>query len=516
MSRGGAQSRRATFAPPCVAEFFTKLAENIQRRTVAPSSTNEDVSSDFPSIAESGDTMIDQPNQQGTTSILIASAALSAVLLATRTVSAQAPPAETPPAPPPAAAPPATPPPAEPVPAAAPVAAAAPEPTPPADPPAVVAPGTAPPVPALPEEEKKPETFTITTGFGVRFGMQMQDLRRPKQMDMLSVDEMYVEPRFSGKVLSFVGWTANFAVDGRTATTAVGRAGAADTPPPAGAPVIFEVRAMDLIAQLDFMDEFHLWGGRMLTPSDRTNFSGPWFISPWDYPGVYNVTAPAGSGLGGFAYVGPRGTEEIGREVGAVAWGDIGKGKFKYYAGILDLDDVPTNTPLYTGRLAYAFIGSEPGFYGSSTYYGAQNILALGAAAQYQKRFVFAGTSDDVFEFNADLLAEFKIGGTISAEGAVYLVDSGDSAGVMPFDTAFFGVLSYLTEDPIGPGRIQPLFRYQAAMNDDGGPDMSIIEGYVNYVMKDYFAKLALGFQHTDLDNGIEGNAVQFGFQIQQ
>jgi hypothetical protein len=45
---------------------------------------------------------------------------------------------------------------------------------------------------------------------------------------------------------------------------------------------------------------------------------------------------------------------------------------------------------------------------------------------------------------------------------------------------------------------------------------MSIIEGQVNYVMKDYFAKLHLGFQHTDMDNGIEGNAVQFGFQIQQ
>jgi hypothetical protein len=56
-------------------------------------------------------------------------------------------------------------------------------------------------------------------------------------------------------------------------------------------------------------------------------------------------------------------------------------------------------------------------------------------------------------------------------------------------------------------------------MNDDSGPpvgDMSIFEGYVNYVMKDYFAKLALGFHHTDMDNGVEGNAVQFGFQIQQ
>ena len=100
----------------------------------------------------------------------------------------------------------------------------------------------------------------------------------------------------------------------------------------------------------------------MLTPSDRSNFSGPWFMPAWDYPGVYNVPGANGA----FAYVGPRGTEEVGREVGTVVWGDINKGKFKYYAGIMDLDNAPTNTPLYPGRLQYAFLGSEPGFYGAA------------------------------------------------------------------------------------------------------------------------------------------------------
>ena len=396
----------------------------------------------------------------------------------------------------------------------------------------MTAPGTAAPVPGAPPpvEEAKPEVFTITTGFGVRFGLQFQNLRdEPDKIGQPLVDEIYVEPRFSGKVLDFVGWTANFAVFGQTATTAVGRTGAADTPPPAGAPVIFEMRAMDLIAQLDFMDEFHLWGGRMLTPTDRTNFSGPWFISPWDYPGVYSVPGPTG----GFVYVGPRGTEEIGREVGTVAWGDIMKGKFKYYLGVMDLDDQPRNTPLYTARVQGAIIGSEPGFYGSSTYYGAQNILAVGLAAQYQKRFVFLpGVQDNLVGFNADILAEFNVGesGTATIEGAYYMADSGDIdadagdvGGVMPYDNAFFVVASYLLPQ-MGPGKIQPLFRYQAAMNDDEGivqNDLSIIDAQVNYVMKDYFAKLSLGFTHTDLgDNAagdaITGNAVQFGFQIQQ
>ena len=350
----------------------------------------------------------------------------------------------------------------------------------------------------------------------------------------MSADEVYAEPRFSGQVLGFVGWTANLAVLGSTPATAVND----PLPPPEGPPILFEARAMDLIAQLDFMDELHLWGGRMLTPSDRSNFSGPWFMSPWDYPGVYSVPGQ------GFAYIGPRGTEEIGREVGVVAWGDINKGKFKYYAGVMDLDNLPTNTPLYTGRLAYAIIGDEPGFYGSSTYYGAKDMLVIGAAAQFQQRFVFAGASDDLFGFNADLLAEFNVGdaGTITAEGAYYMMDSGDSAGVMPYDTAFFGVLSYLTP-AIGPGKIQPLVRYQRSMGGvnvanpttglltDEAPDKWIAEAQVSYVMKDYFAKLSLGFQHTEFEapdlpagtpagtpepSPIYGNAIQFGFQIQQ
>lgn len=386
------------------------------------------------------------------------------------------------------------------------------QPPPAAPVPEAVAPTSVLPPPEPTPEEPKPAPFTITTGVGLRFGMQLQNLREPKKLGTLSVDEIYAEPRFSGKVLDFVGWTVNLAVFGNTPSSVTNGPPA----PPAGPPVVFEARALDLVAQLDFVDEFHIWGGRMLTPSDRSNFSGPWFMPAWDYPGVYNVPGANGA----FAYVGPRGTEEVGREVGTVVWGDINKGKFKYYAGIMDLDNAPTNTPLYTGRLQYAFLGSEPGFYGSSTYYGAQDIVALGVAAQYQKRYTIGALTDDVFQFNADLLAEFNIGdsGTLGIEGAYYHSDSGESSppvGVMPFDDAWFVLASYLFP-ATGPGKIQPLFRYQGVSNNDGGPKMSIIEGYVNYVMKDYFAKLSLGFQHTDMDFDRVGNAVQFGFQIQQ
>src|SRR5262249_55399594 len=150
---------------------------------------------------------------------------------------------------------------------------------------------------------------------------------------------------------------------------------------------------------------------------------------------------------------------EIGREVGTTVWGDIGKGKLKYYLGVMDLDgnlgdaNAGVQNPLLSARLQYAFVGSEPGFYGSSTYYGSQDVFAIGAAFQQQSDHTVYATSidpmtmlpvvtpvvDNLVEFNADALAEFSLGeggksGVISGEAAYYHFE-GDT---MPMDDAFF------------------------------------------------------------------------------
>jgi len=411
------------------------------------------------------------------------------------------PPGEAPVAPAPVA-------PAVPPPAAAPVEPA-PAPMPP--PPAAAAPAEPPPLPApapVPEpaaEEKAPDPFKVTVGAGFRGALRMQDTQNPDEMDDLWVDEANLELRTSGKVTDIVGWTGNLTVSGRTTDTVVGAAG-----PGPGAPVRFEARALDLIAQLDIVDEFHIWLGRMLTPSDRSNFSGPWFMSPWNYPGSYFASGVIGS------YVGPRGTEEVGREVGTTIWGNDKSGKFKYYAAALDLDN-PELTPLFSGRLGYAIIGSEPGFYGSSTYYGSQDILAIGVAGQYQKRSMLDNdmtdldeSEEELSEFNADLLAEFtaKDVGTFTGELAYYHFDG----PVFPVDDAYFALVSYLTPEPIGVGKIQALARIQQTME----PDLTSLDFVLSYLMKDYFAKLSLSYTHFELEDDATANLLQLGFQVQQ
>jgi hypothetical protein len=333
------------------------------------------------------------------------------------------------------------------------------------------------------------------------------------------LDELNAELRFSGKVTDIIGWTANLTVDGRTRAMA------------AGGPIAFQAQALDLIGQLDLMDEFHVWMGRMLTPTDRSNFSGSWFMAPWNYSGVLDT------------YYGPRGTEEVGRETGVTVWGDIEKGKFKYYAMMGDLDSnfgndsYASQSPLWALRAQYAFIGAEPGFYGSSTYYGGQDIVALGAAFQYQKDFQLGSssagnTADNLTGFNADILAEFKTGaGTPGIEAAFYHQTGDTTVGGM--DNLFYVVPGFTTDEVLpAKGKLNATVRYQMVMAGKDTPAERkawAIEPSLAYLFKDYFAKLQLTYTYMKttfedeeaalaamLPGDNKAQFIQLGFQIQQ
>ncbi|HMJ52347.1 MAG TPA: hypothetical protein VK540_09730 [Polyangiaceae bacterium] len=398
-----------------------------------------------------------------------------------------------------------TPPPAEPNPKGA-AEATPPSSAPPASTalPVVASPDVAPnvvvpppiPVPAPVPPAAKIEP-AITMNFGVRVGARLQSPTDPEKLDHLGLDTLYLEPRFSARVIEKVGFQANFNVG---------------VPPGAGLAAPGAVGIMDLIAQFDFDDLLHLWAGRLLVPSDRSNFSGPFFMSAWNYPGFYVAGAP----------LGPK-TGPTGRDNGAVVWGDAMKGKFKYYAGAFGLDQ--PGKPYYTARLNLAIIGSEPGFYHSSTYYGSQDIVAIGAGLQYQQDGSVkpdgTGPKDTVTGM-ADVLAEFKVGeGVITGEVQYYQFTEGYSfATVGPMNTpvgapkqAFYALVSYLTP-PVGPGKIQPLVRVQRTLD---GPGWTILDAFVSYVVKDYDLRVALGYQRTDLGEGTPvGNAIQLGVQLQK
>ena len=135
-------------------------------------------------------------------------------------------------------------------------------------------------------------------------------------------------------------------------------------------------RIMDAIISFDPMDEFHIWAGRLLVPVDRANASGPFFMIPWNYPGLPDRGQPT---IVAAPMEGP-----YGRNNGAVIWGDISGGKLTYLAGVFDNLDRATS-PLFSGRVRLALWDPEPGFWGNASYFGDKDLLSIGVGGQFQK-----------------------------------------------------------------------------------------------------------------------------------
>ena len=350
--------------------------------------------------------------------------------------------------------------------------------------------------PAAEDASKKP----ISVGAWGRVGLRLQG-PQPKQMKHLTLNETTLELHFDGNATNEIGLTGN--VIGQISPTDQNGT----------------VELLDVIARFDIDDAFHVWGGRMLVPSDRANFSGAWFAAPWYYPGTF---VPG-------QYLGPRAQGPNGRNDGVTVWGQAEGGLFKYYVSAFDLHD-GVSKPWWTGRLNLSLINPEPGYYHSSTYYGGKDLLAIGVALAMKKdgstsTMTPAPTaanpmpapitlSDDALGFNADILFEknFQEGGVLDLEGAFYLYE-GDYD---PYKHSYLLVASWMTADKVGPGKIQPLVRFQQGkQRGPGGDTDTSLEIQLGYPIAEYGARLALGYQYTKFGAvDVKGNAIFLGAQI--
>jgi hypothetical protein len=336
---------------------------------------------------------------------------------------------------------------------------------------------------APPEPEAvDPRAAPITLHAWMHMSNRAQNFSAPQKLNRFS-QENEIDLLLSAPVFSVISLTADLAgTYGPTSATDGSLAG--------------DFAVLDLIAKFDFDPLFHVWAGRMLVPSDRSNFSGFWFAAPFYYPGRFNLFATP---------VGPR-TGPFGRNDGVTVWGELGGGLLKYYGGVYDL--FTNNNPLLSGRVNLALLNPEPGYYHSSTYYGGKDIVALALGAQYQRG---KGAEPNYGEFNADLLFEknFFAAGVVDLEGAVYKYDGSDT------DYSYFVLASYMLPGKQGPGTFQPLIRLQQAKRVTGGDAWTMVDLQIAYVLDNYFARLALGYQYTQIDD-MRGNALFLGIQLQK
>jgi len=342
-------------------------------------------------------------------------------------------------------------------------------------------------------------------GVWMRTGFALQNGSNPKKLDGIGMGGE-VEVHFSNTMRKGMSWTANFAASYGSPD------GASYLPTTGGASITGPLTVMDAIAQYEPDAAFNIWVGRMLVASDRSNFSGPYFMGPWIYP---LFLGPQGDFGAAFAVVGPK-EGPYGRSDGATIWGAFGGGKFKYYAGAYDLFDNAAQKPLLSGRLALSLLDPEPGYYGSSTYLG-KDILSIGVGGQYKKNAentVKPGETGlrDYGMVLADILFEKKIGdGALDLEGAFYkYVGDGERN-----DFSYMGLGSYLIS------KFQPLVRVQQAKQksiEDGGSGntVTMIDGQIGYYLDGYSTRMALGFAHSSDGGDRQTNSIFAGLQLQK
>ena len=274
------------------------------------------------------------------------------------------------------------------------------------------------------------------------------------------------------------------------------------------------IRVLDAVAKFSFKG-FDLWAGRFLPPSDRSNLDGPFYLNNYDFPIVQAYPAI-------FA----------GRDNGVAIMKEYAGGKFKWSYGLFEGRTNSTNADtnpdqadnlLHAARVTYNLWDPEPGYYTTSSYYGAKDVLAV--AFVYQHEADGAGTSTTAGDFtgwNVDVLMEKKLqnGGVVNLEGAYYDYDLDDKTDLSLTQGEGYLLLgSYLIPKQIGWGKVQPYVRYQHFARDnltgDGG-NRTRTEGGFNYIIDGQNAKISvLYFSDRNGSNADSKNTFKIGLQFQ-
>lgn len=265
--------------------------------------------------------------------------------------------------------------------------------------------------------------------------------------------------------------------------------------PPAGEN---DIQVLDAAAIFAFSDQFNIWAGRFLPPSDRANMYGPYYANNWNVftDGVQD----------GYPFT------AVGRDNGVMYWGQFGI--MKLSAGAFDVPStVGDNDILAAARVQFDFWDPEAGYYLNGTYYGEKDLFAIGFAGQ---------TADGGDAYSADLLVEKKLpnGGvaTLESEYTSYDELGGYDPNYLQSD-GYYGLLSYLFPAQVGIGKIQVLGKYGEATFEDGtGPDydQDTLELNLNYIIQTFNARLSLFYKDTTFDAvGTDFSQIGVGVQLQ-
>ena len=262
---------------------------------------------------------------------------------------------------------------------------------------------------------------------------------------------------------------------------------------------------LDAVGEFHFSPKVNVWVGRFLPPSDRDNFTGPFYANEW---AVYTDGIQDGYP---FVYQG--------RDNGAAYWGDFkaGVAKVKVSAGAFDGASADGNSSLiYATRVQVDFWDPEDGYYLNSTYYGDKNLLAIAVANQVQSGNT-ATTSD--------FLMERKVRGggafTVESEYARYNGLGGYSADYHRSEGAYV-LASFLIPKKVGIGKFEALGKFaeteftDGILSATGNPSyrQKTTEADFDYIIKQFDARV-MAFCKDTTFNGVQKDFWEAGVGLQ-
>jgi hypothetical protein len=218
--------------------------------------------------------------------------------------------------------------------------------------------------------------------------------------------------------------------------------------------------------------------------------------------------------------------QKVGRDDGLMIWGNPLDGLLQYRFMIsegVEGDNNPEDNLRFVGRMSVNLLEPETGFYNKGTYLGEKKVLAFGLGIDSQRDLTLGGREDqNNLVWTIDTFFDHPVGnGAITVEAAYIDIDNctqthnfselaaGDNAKLWYMNAG------YLLPDPIGPGRLQPYFRYETG-DVDQKEETAFYTGGLNYYFKGHNAKITLDYTYVDQDSNTleDQNLVTMQFAV--
>ncbi len=272
----------------------------------------------------------------------------------------------------------------------------------------------------------------------------------------------------------------------------------------------------DLWITLNLHEAFKVQLGRMYVPLTRNyGTTSTKCMLTADLPFLQ------GGSRGGIFYA-----QKVGRDDGVTLWGNIMDGLLQYRFMVSDGVEGaanPEDNLRFVGRFSVSLLETEKSWFNKGTYLGKKKVLSLGFGVDRQNDLTLAGKANqDNTIWTIDAFFDHPLGeGAVTMEAAYIDIDNGTQGTANFYHDLIAGDdaqnwyinAGYLFPGSIGPGRVQPYFRYET-IDVDKKDQTDFYSGGLNYYLKGHNCKLTADYMYVDPDNNAKGSRSIFTFQF--